>query len=1114
MYKFYFLSISLLIAVSLQAEKISFSEQIRPLLNRNCTGCHGGVKEAGGFSLLYKEKAFGKTHHGIGIVPGKPEESMLYKVITSPPEVFDKHKKKNRRLEHMPMEKEPLSTKEIALIKQWILEGAIWEEHWAYNAPKKEALPKLDSQWPKNRIDHFILAKLKEKGLNHSQKAKREILFRRLYLDLTGLPPSYEELQNFLADNSPNAYEKAVDKLLSSPKYGEKWAGMWLDLARYSDTQGYEKDSPRTIYRFRDEVIKAFNKDTPYDQFVIEQMAGDLLPNATDHQKILTAFHRNTMTNTEGGTNDEEFRVAAVLDRVNTTWEAFMGTSYGCVQCHTHPYDPFTHAEYFQFMSFFNNTADNDQPNEAPTIKTPDIYQQKQLDEWNKTLAGLKTKVDAERERVFKDFDTHYSNAISQLETPKVYDLKTSKLHSNSDYKLTQNADSSFSSSKGKKKKAVFAISGSTEADQINLLQLDVQKGKSGYGHSGNFVLSKVSMKIKKQQKFSGRFIRIEHAKTAILSLAEVQVMSKGKNIALKKPASQSSTGYSGEAKRAVDGNSNGLYSKNSVTHTSGKDIPWWEVDLQKVSSIDELFIYNRSESPERLSNVKISILDENRKVVWTSKLGTAQHKNQLAVNTMSVDFSSAAATYEQSGFPAKDSLDKNKDKGWALAGAKNSTETAWFNTGKDIKLDKGDLIEITLAFESKHDFHVMSDFNLKVGYGKVSSGNFSLIGYKDKKASSLSKGDKEFIVNTILKSGPLAKTFSQEQDLQKKIKNFKVATTPILKELPKDKRRKNNVFIRGNWEDLAEEVTEGTPEVLHDWNPKWPKNRLGMAYWMTSNQNPLFSRVAVNRLWEQLFGIGIVETLEDFGSQGIKPTHPKLLDDLAYRFMHEHQWSIKSILKEMVMSATYQQSSDTTAKMLEVDPFNQYYSHGPRFRLSAEQIRDQALSVSGLISDKMFGPSVMPFQPEGVWMTVYNGGKWVTSKNGDQYRRALYTYWKRTSPYPSMEAFDTPSREVCKVRRIRTNTPLQALVTLNDPVYMECAEQLGMIIQKQSGDLNSKIDFAFRKAICRAPKEIERQSLKKLFSDVQRDFGKSEKEAWTLVANVIMNLDEFLIKR
>jgi len=1114
MCKYFSVGLLLFVSLTLQAEKVSFSEQIRPLLNRNCTGCHGGVKQAGGFSLLYKESAFGKTNHGIGIVPGKPEESMLYKVITDPPVVFDKKKNKKRRLEHMPMEKDPLSNKEVALIKKWIEEGAHWEEHWAYNLFTQQDLPEKSSKWTQNRIDNFVLAKLKTKNLEPAPKAKKEILIRRVYLDLIGLPPSPEDVKRFINDKSPNAFEKVVDKLLASSSYGEKWAGMWLDLARYSDTQGYEKDNGRTIYRFRDEVIKGFNKDTPFDQFIIEQMAGDLLPNATLHQKILTAFHRNTMTNTEGGTNDEEFRVAAVIDRVNTTWDAFLGTSYGCVQCHTHPYDPFTHKEYFTFMSFLNNSADNDRNNEAPTIKTPDVYQQKQLDEWNKTLAGYKSQIETEKVKVLKDFNSHYTKLLSDLKAPEVKTLIVSKADTKSSYKLSHNKGGSLTSTKGKDKKATFTISGAVDLDKFNLVQLDAIKTQNGYGHTGNFVLSKIDVKVNRNNSQAGRYVRIEHAKPGILSLAEVQVFSNGKNIALKKPAKQSSTAYDGDAKRAVDGNTSGDYKKNTVTHTDGKDKPWWEVDLKKSSKIDEILLFNRNESPERLNNVKISVLDQNRKVVWSSKLGKASMKNQVALGVFSVELKSAVASFEQNGFPAKDALDKNKDKGWAVAGAKNQVESAWFGTAGDIKLQKGDVVEVTLSFESKHAHHVMENFSIKLGTGKAKNANFKLIGYKGKPADKLSKGDKEYIVNEIMKSGPAAKIYNQHASIEKKINDFRPATTPVMEELPADKKRVTKIFVGGDWENLGEQVSEGTPEILNEFKKEWPRNRLGMAYWMTSKENPLFARVAVNRFWEQLFGMGIVETLEDFGSQGIKPTHPKLLDDLAHSFANDLNWSVKKLLKTMVMSATYQQSSDVSKEKLAVDPFNHLLARGPRFRLSSEQIRDQGLKVSGLLSNKMFGPSVMPYQPDGVWMSVYNGRQWKTSAGEDKYRRGLYTYWKRTSPYPSMEAFDTPSREVCKVRRLRTNTPLQSLVTLNDPVFFEMAEAFGKKIKSYSGTLDEKMSFALQSALCRKPTEREIKHLNKLFNDIKRDFKKSEEETWTLVANVILNLDEFLTKR
>ena len=1011
------------------------------------------------------------------------------------------------------MEKEPLSKEEIELIRKWIEQGAHWEEHWAYNPPEKQELPKVKASWPVNRIDYFTLNKMSELKLSPSDEEKKEILLRRVSLDLTGLPPSIEELRKFINDKSPDAYEKAVDTMLSSPAYGEKMASMWMDLARYSDTQGYEKDSNRTIYRFRDEVIKAFNKDTPYDQFVIEQMAGDLLPNATEHQKILTAFHRNTMTNTEGGTNDEEFRVAAVIDRVNTTWEAFLGTSYGCVQCHTHPYDPFTHAEYFQFMAFLNNTADADRNDESPFIKTPDIYQQKQLDEWQQQIDDLKKKLDLDRNEISKNFDAKFNKLKSEIEPPKVANLKNIKTASKSGHKINVNENGTFSSEKNDKNKAVFTISGKSDLQQLNFLKIEVLPD-GGYGHAGNFVLSNLSAKVIKKGAFAGQFVRIRHKGKGILSLAEVQVLSAGKNIALNKKAKQSSTGWEGNAERAVDGKTDGRYDQNSVTHTNGNDTPWWEVDLGKNESIESIVIHNRTEAPERLDGVIVELLNSEKKVVWSQTIGKSKAANNLGLKEFTIDFKTATATHEQGGFPVKDSLNNDKEKGWAVAGAKGGVQSATFTTAAPIQISLEDEIEITLSFQSKHKQHIFKNFAIKTGYGNADADTMELIGLFGKPSNELSVDEKNKTIDYLLKKSPSGKIVSQLKNLQKKKNSYKVATTPIMQELPKDKRRVTKIFIRGNWEDLAEEVQEGTPEVMNKFKPEWPKNRLGMAYWMTSAENPLFARVAVNRFWEQLFGLGIVETLEDFGSQGNKPTHPKLLDDLAYRFSHEHKWSIKSLLKEIVMSATYRQSSNATKKLLEKDPFNHYLARGPRFRLSSEQIRDQALKVSGLLSEKMFGPSVMPFQPEGVWMTVYNGQKWVMGKNGEQHRRALYTFWKRTSPYPSMEAFDTPSREVCKVRRVRTNTPLQALVTLNDPVYMECATEFGKLIRNQSGDLDSKLTYAFEKAVCRKPKAVELATLKKLIEELKRDYSKSEEESWTLVANVIMNLDEFLIKR
>ncbi|MCM8530161.1 MAG: PSD1 and planctomycete cytochrome C domain-containing protein [Lentisphaeraceae bacterium] len=961
-------------------EKVNFSEQIRPLFNRNCTGCHGGVKEAGGLSLLYKESAYGKTDHGIGIVPGKPEESMIYKVITNPPEVFDKKKGKMHRLELMPMEKDPLTKEDVALIKRWIEEGATWEEHWAYTAPVKQSLPKLSTDWVKNRIDYFTYSKMKEHELSPAVEASKGTILRRLSLDLIGVPPTLEELQAFESDQSENAYEKQVDRLLASKHYGERWTSIWLDLARYSDTQGYEKDGERTIYRFRDEVIKAFNKDTPYDQFLIEQMAGDLLPNSTEHQKILTAFHRNTMTNTEGGTDDEEFRVAAIVDRVNTTWEVFMVTSYGCVQCHTHPYDPIKHEEYFEFMAFLNNTVDSDKNNDAPFIKTPDMYQVAKLKSWKDRQAVLKPQVEAAKQEIKTNFSSEFTKLKAQETKVQLAELVFKTMASNTGHKFTQNENGVVDVEKGSDT-AIYTLTANADIESLDFVELEVLPVEEfkGSGHAGNFVLSGITLK--------------------------------------------------------VDGKS-----------------------------------------------VKIS---------------------------------KAEATFEQKGFSIKDSLNlAKKGRGWAIGEGTQTSQTAWFRLQKTVKLKKDSVLSIKLHFESSHKLHTLASFKMKVGSGSLSESDKFVNEFRQKNEADLSDSQKKRLVRHFLKKSKYAKVYDEFTKLSEMITSFKPATTPIMQELPKDKQRVTRVFNRGSWEDLGEVVTPGTPEIFNEFKKEWPRNRLGMAKWMTSVDNPLVPRIAVNRFWEQLFGTGIVDTLEDFGSQGSTPTHPKLLDDLAYRFMHDHKWSMKSFLKELVTSATYKQSSNVTDEKLKKDQFNSYLARGPRFRLSSEQIRDQALSVSGILSSKMFGPSVMPFQPEGVWMTVYNGRKWTLSKDEDKHRRGVYTFWKRTSPYPSMEAFDTPSREICKTRRLRTNTPLQALVTLNDPVYMECAKELGILIKNSSGSLEDKFNFAIQKTLCRSAKKSELLTLKKLYEDSRQEFGKSDEDAWTLVANVLMNLDEFLVKK
>jgi Protein of unknown function (DUF1553)/Protein of unknown function (DUF1549)/Planctomycete cytochrome C len=666
----------LLSAATVLFGKVDFGRQIRPILSKNCFACHGPDESArqANMHLDTRASATGADGSHTAIVPGDSASSRMVIRITSP----DKQ---------MPPMGERLSADDIALIKAWIDEGANYDTYWAFEAPLRPELPAVkNTEWVRNEIDRFVLARLEKEGLHPSPEADRYTLIRRVYFDLIGLPPTPDEVKAFVHDTSPDAYEKVVDGLFASPQYGERWARVWLDLARYADSKGYEADRLRTIWPYRDWVIRALNNNMPFDRFTVGQLAGDLLPVFSQDNLIATGFHRNTMTNDEGGTDDEEFRDLAIKDRVATTGQVWMGLTWGCAQCHNHKYDPVSQKEFYQLYAFFNQTADSD----------------------------------------------------------------------------------------------------------------------------------------------------------------------------------------------------------------SFEDTPKLEID--------------------------------------------------------------------------------------------------------------------------------------------------------------------------------------------------KDTTTLVMREISPDQRRTTHLEVRGNFLDPGEVVEPGVPAALPAFPKDAPRNRLGLAKWLVSKDNPLTARVTVNRFWARLFGVGIVATEEDFGNQGALPTHPELLDWLATEFMRL-DWDMKAIQKEMVMSASYRQSSDATPELTKRDPRNELLAHGPRVRLSAEMVHDQMLAVSGLLSKKMYGPPVMPLQPKGVWQVVYNGDRWETSQGEDRYRRALYTLWRRTSPYPAMTTFDAPSGEVCTLRRVPTNTPLQALVTLNDPLALEAAEHLAERARAGAGgDIAKTIDNAYMLALARKPAEAEVARLRRLYDQARND--------------------------
>jgi Protein of unknown function (DUF1553)/Protein of unknown function (DUF1549)/Planctomycete cytochrome C len=878
--------------------KIDFNTQVKPIFNKKCITCHGGVKQQSDFSLLFREEALKKAKSGkYAIVPGNAAASELIRRI-----------KETDEEERMPYKHEALSKEEIKILERWINQGAEWGTHWAYVSVKNEEVPAENTNWAKNDIDQFVYKKLKEEKLEPSAEADKATLLRRVSLDLTGLPPTDSIAKIFLKDSSDKAYGNLVDNLLASPAYGERWATLWLDLARYADTKGYESDQGRTIWKYRDWLINAFNNDKPYNDFLIEQLAGDLMPDADDAKYIATAFHRNSLTNDEGGTDNEEFRTAAVLDRVNTTWSALMGTTFNCVQCHSHPYDPFKHDEYYKFMAFFNNSRDEDTEMDYPLLrqyKGKDSASFVQLTDWlNKNVAEQEAK---EQYHFLKTWQ------------PVVNSLQCDEF---------------------------------TNGAQTGWL--------TELRNYGTCRLKNVSLNNSTQFMF--RFVSIHNS-----GQLEVYVDSLNTKPYCIVPVWETSRGWS--------------VATASINPIPGKHNLYLKYVNPKIK-------------PDHLNGVLME----------------------------------------------------------------------WFRFSQ--------------PFPGKN----------KTGYASA-----------------------KILFDSLLYAKP--------------------ETTPVMVENTDEMYRTSNVFERGNWMVKGAEVAPDVPHIMNPFPANAPKNRLGLAMWLTDKRNPLVARTMVNRLWEQLFGFGLAETLEDMGTQGIPPTHKELLDYLSWKFMNEYNWSIKKLLKEIVMSATYRQDSKTNETLQQKDPNNKLYARGPRIRLSAEQLRDQALAVSSLLNTEMYGKPVMPFQPGGIWLSPYNGDVWKMSEGKEQYRRALYTFWKRTAPYPSAITFDGGSRLVCLTRRIRTNTPLQALTTLNDSAYLVMARQFALNLRKGATSSAAKqIQNGYHAMMYKPIAETKLKALLNLYDKALEEYKKNkiaanemmgdkmknalpEDAAMLVVANAMLNLDEWVNK-
>ncbi len=1139
------------------ADGIDFVRDVQPILASHCYKCHGEKHKESG--LRWDRKAsglFGGDSGEKSIVPGKPAESRLIKVLTGKDTL------------KMPKEGAKLTADEVATLTRWVEQGAVWPDgvdpkeskppHWAFSKPVRPALPEVQHKdWARNGVDRFILARLEKEGLTPNAEADRYTLCRRVYLDLIGLPPTPAEVNAFVNDKRPDAYEKLVDDLMSRPQYGEKWARMWLDLARYADSAGYGSDPLRAnIWPFRDWVIDAFNANKPFDQFTIEQIAGDLLPNATSDQILATAFHRNTMTNTEGGTDDEEFRVAAIKDRIGTTMQVWMGLTMGCAQCHSHKYDPITQREYYSFFAIFNQTADSDKANEEPRFPTPTAAQRAKVVELETQIAALRQSPDAETPET-KAAQAEWEKSATGAKGAWV-PLQPTSATATSGAKLTEGAGHIFLVSGPESETDTYTITAPANVKTITAMRLetmtDASLGMKGPGRNGNFVLSEIQLTVTPPaaataKPISGRFVRLElPGSQRFLHVAEVQVMSGGANLALKGKASQSSTAFDGPANLAIDGNTNGEYEDGkSVTHTEQQDNPWWEVDLGGAKPIDSVVVWNRTDNglQERMNGVRIVVLDESRKPVWHAELATAP-KESAEVSPSgahTIGFRAAHADFNQADFDVMKSIDRSSDKtsGWAIAPEVGKQHAAVFETAETLTLEPGSVLTVSLV--QNYPKHAIGRFRLSVTGASTGTLDLperieQLLSVEPAKRTAAQAAELSAYYRSIAPRTGGGGAAAQIATLEAQLNQLRgmMPKTPIMKELAGNKRRTSWMLIKGNYLNHGDTVQPAMLESFHPLPAGASPDRLGVAKWLISKDNPLTARVTANRFWAQLFGRGIVETEEDFGTQGSPPSHPELLDWLAVEFM-DSNWNIRSLLKTIVTSATYRQSARVSPAALEKDPANRLLSRSPRNRLEAEMVRDQALALSGLLSQKMYGPSVFPVQPAGLWRAAFNGERtWATSAGEDKYRRGLYTFWRRTVPYPSMSTFDAPSREICTLRRVRTNTPLQALVTLNDPVYVEAAQALARRMTKDGGASPAdRIRFGLALCTAKPAQDVQINALLELYNSELQRFQKDstaaiqiatdplgplpkgmetpDLAAMTVVANVLLNLDGVLTK-
>ena len=1074
------LAAELLFAQTPSPAKIDFDRQIRPILSDKCYTCHGPDEKKRMANLRLDQRdggVFSERNGYVIVKPGDSAASRLYQRISSAKPAF--------RMPP-PGSGQTLSPQQIDLIRQWIEDGAKWETHWAYAVPKAPAIPSVSNpQWVRNPIDAFVLAKLDQLGWKPSPPADRVKLLRRVTFDLTGLPPTPAETEAFLNDSSSDAYAKVVDRLLHSPRYGERMAMNWLDLARYADTHGYHIDSYREMWHWRDWVINAFNRNERFDQFTIEQLAGDLLPNPTLEQKIATGFNRNHMINFEGGAIPEEYQNEYVVDRVEATAATWMGLTLGCARCHDHKYDPISQKDFYRFYAFFNTISeeglDGQRGNAKPYLQLPNEEQQQRLDQLKKAIADLDAKLDekktapiqAEWER------TRFAKLIPPTRAGLLahYELDANLSDSSGHYRYGRTVRGDLTFGPGMVNRAA-TFDGDTQ----------VQLNDAGRLASGPFAIS---------------FWVMPEGHEPMPVLTELTDPKSRRGVEMYVDDFLLTDIQHWQPR---------LYIRISKS---------WPAEAIAVRTNDRL---NPGEWHHVVVNYDASGRASGLKVFFDGRPGTVEVlQNTLGAKPVGALMASGAS-------PAGTAAHK-KIAGTAAAAGNAATA-----------LEIGDK-EFGNAFRGGLDDLRIYDRPLSVAevlpLFREEPIRAALVVPADHREAGQKKRLTEYFLAEEA-SPDLRTAFAERRKLNQEWKalNKAIPTTMVMAEM--EKPRETAILGRGDYRNRGEVVTPGVPSILPPLPSGAPANRLTLARWLVSPENPLTARVVVNRFWASYFGLGIVKTPQDFGSQGDPPVNQPLLDWLATEFVHSG-WDVRAMQRLIVTSAAYQQDSAATPEMIANDPENRYLAHGPRFRLPAEMIRDNALAVSGLLKERVGGPSVSPYQPKGLWEDVsfgdgFSAQSYTPSHGDDLYRRSMYTFWKRTSPPPSLITFDAPDREKCTARRLLTNTPLQALVLLNDPTYIEASRALAARILKEGGhDEDQRIRFAFELVTSRQPaaqevsvlrtladreSETYRQhpdSAKKLLavgeSPNPKGVDVSELAAWTTVASALLNLDETITK-